>query len=277
MRSIFALIIVMLSLSLFAGQKETRCIKVKDIPDNLRAYDEGENLLYVIKYTWGIINTDVGEARISLSKGKFDNGTEYFHSTIYGYTYRFYDVFFRVRDLFESKFNTVNGRPYYFHRNIQEGRYRMKNYIWFNPDYSINASFERLQDPQRDTLLAGNECTFDLVSLFYFTRNIDFSQIPPGVEQPISFAIDGEINEVFYRMIGPEKKRVPGLGQCNTVKFAARAVAGKVFTGKEDLLIWVSDDKNRVPLMFETPIIVGSVTGRLKSYNNLKHPLTSIK
>lgn len=65
------------------------------------------------------------------------------------------------------------------------------------------------------------------------------------------------------------------MGQFRTLKFAARVVAGEVFSGKEELTIWVTDDRNRVPLMFETPIKVGSVVGRLSTFKNLKHPLTS--
>ena len=48
-----------------------------------------------------------------------------------------------------------------------------------------------------------------------------------------------------------------------------------MFTGKDDMFIWVTDDENKVPLLFESPIIVGRVQGRLTSYKNLKSPLTS--
>ncbi len=251
------------------------CAPVNNIPENERAFDDGERLVYVINYTWGVIKTDVGEAVVSLKRMSDDVYGDYFHSIITGYTYKFYEMFFKVKDLFESKFNTTNGRPFYFHRDISEGRYRMKNWYRFNPDYSINAKVHRLDQPAKDTLLKGRECTFDLVSLFYFSRNMDFSKILPGVEQPISFAIDDEIFELYYRYIGPEVKRVPGMGQFRTLKFAARVVVGEVFSGKEELIIWVSDDKNRIPLMFETPIIVGKITGRISSYKNLKHPLSS--
>ena len=54
-----------------------------------------------------------------------------------------------------------------------------------------------------------------------------------------------------------------------------KLVAGSVFTGKDDMFIWVTDDENKVPLLFESPIIVGRVQGRLVEYSNLKGPLTS--
>ena len=35
--------------------------------------------------------------------------------------------------------------------------------------------------------------------------------------------------------------------------------------------IWVSDDKNKVPLLIESPISVGSIKAVLKSYSGLRH------
>ena len=58
-------------------------------------------------------------------------------------------------------------------------------------------------------------------------------------------------------------------------KFAVRLVAGSVFTGKDEMSVWVTDDQNKVPVMFESPIIVGKVQGRLASFKNLTAPLTS--
>lgn len=273
MKLLFILILILFNSAAVAQSK--KCAAVLDIPEHIRAFDHGERLVYIINYTWGFVKTDVGEASVTLTRKRNQNYGEYFHSVIKGNTYRFYDVFFKVRDLFESKFSVINGRPFYFHRDVSEGKYTMINTYHFNPDYTINATVKRKDAPARDTLLKGRECTFDLVSLFYFSRNIDFSKIPAGKEQPISFAIDDDVFELYYRLIGPEVKRIQGLGQFNTLKFAARVVAGEVFTGEEEIIIWVSDDKNKIPLLFETPIIVGKVTGRLFLHENLKHPLTS--
>lgn len=267
------LISLLLALPVTGQQKD--CAPLVSVTEKNRAYKEGEKLVYVIKYTWGVFRTDVGEAVATLDRGYDVVNGDHFHSVITGYSYKFYDVFFRIKDIFESKFNTTNGRPFYFHRDISEGKYRMKNTYNFNPDYSINAKVKRKDEPEKVTILKGRECTFDLVSLFYYSRNIDFEKIPPGVDQPVSFAIDDEIFNLYYRYIGKEQKRVPGMGVHKTLKFAARVVSGEVFDGKEELTIWVSDDENKVPLYFETPIIVGRVSGRLSHYENLKFPLKS--
>ncbi len=275
MRYFLLSIILFISINFLKAQDEERpCITVRDVSDEQRAFASGEVLVYKINYSWGMVKTDVGEATAALERVNDSLFGDHFHATVEGHTYKFYDMFFRVRDFFESRFSTINGRPFYFHRNIAEGKYRMINHHYYNEDYTIDATVKRKSSAERDTLLVGRECTFDLVSLFYFARNIDFSTVEKGVEQPISFAIDDEVFELYYRYIGEEVKKIPELGRYKTLKFAARVVAGEVFTGEEELIIWVSNDNNKVPLMFETPIIVGKVNGRLHRYDNLKYPLS---
>lgn len=279
MRLLLTLLIFIFSFAHLDAQKKQKelspCVPVNNISESDRAYKDGEELVYKIQYMWGMIKSDVGEARATVVRKRDSVYGDHFHSIIKGESYKFYDLLFKVRDLFEAKFNTTNGRPYYFHRTIAEGKYRMLNTYYYNDDYSIRASVKRKEEPVVDTLLQARECTFDLVSLFYFVRNFDFSKTPVGKNQPISFAIDKELFNVYYRYEGKEVIKVPGMGHFNTLKFAARVVSGEVFSGEQELVLWVSDDKNKIPLLFETPIKVGKVMGRLTSFKELKFPLTS--
>ena len=64
---------------------------------------------------------------------------------------------------------------------------------------------------------------------------------------------------------------VPTKGKFKAMKFAAKVIAGEVFKGDTEMIIWVSDDLNRVPLLFESAIRVGKVYGRLDKWENLKY------
>ena len=87
--------------------------------------------------------------------------------------------------------------------------------------------------------------------------------------------LHNDIFNIYFRYIGKETVRVPGLGKFRSMKFAAKVVAGEVFTGEEELFVWVSDDYNRIPLLFQAPIIVGSVYGRLSAWENISYPFES--
>lgn len=240
--------------------------------DSSAPFMPGESLTYVMSYKWGSVNTDVGEAVTNLS---YSNGM--YHSIIKGYTYRVYDMFFKVREHFESKFTDLPIRPSYFYRDSQEGKYRMRNTFTFSRDTSksIGAIIQKYERTPKDTILTGTGETYDLVSLFYKVRSIDFDTVSVNIEQPISFAIDEEVYNFYYVYVGKQVKKIKGVGTFNTLLFRVKLVAGSVFTGEQEMLVWITDDKNKVPLLFESPIIVGTVYGKISKYKNLKYPLTS--
>jgi hypothetical protein len=268
------LTVLFLFVALSSYSQNKPCIPIRDVKFEDLAFKDGETLRYIINYTWGAVKTDVGDVNFSLEY--FGNsGDPYFHSKAIGRTFNFYDVFFKVRDFYEAKMYSKNLRPFYFHRSIYEGKYKMRNTIHFLPNNQIKAKIERKDDPPRDTLLYGRVCTFDVLSLFYFARNKDFQSDKIGVEQPISFVIDGNLYDLYYRYLGKEIKKVQGLGRFKTIKFAARTIAGEVFTGKEEVFLWVTDDDNKLPLIFESPVIIGRLSARLTDFSNIKYPLTS--
>ncbi len=260
LRNMFLTVILVLWGCAFSfGQKA-------DIP-----YVDGESLTYVVNYKWGAVDTDVGEAVTNLS---YKDGM--FHSVITGKTFKFYDMIFKVREHFESKFHEDPMRPHYFYRDTQEGKYRMRNTFHFNNETNrIDARIQKYERIPKDTVLQGSVHTFDIPALFYKVRLVDFDSVAMGVKQPISFVIDDDIYNFYFILLGREVKKIKGLGTFNTLKFAVKLVAGSVFTGKDDMFVWVTDDENKVPLLFESPIIVGRVQGRLVSYKNLKSPLKS--
>ena len=118
--------------------------------------------------------------------------------------------------------------------------------------------------------------TFDIPSLFFYARNMDFDAVEPGRKYPMTFAIDDDVYNVYFILYGRETIKVKGIGTVKTIKFAAKLLEGEVFKGEEDMMIWVTDDENRLPVYFEAPLLVGFATGRLTGYDGLKYPFTSL-
>lgn len=234
-------------------------------------FKDGESLTYVLSYTWGGVNTDVGEGVTTL---KYKDGV--YNAIVKGKTYRFYDFFFKVREHFESTFDEKTMRPLTFYRLSEEGKYRMVNdYKFDNETYQIHAYTKKKTYPPKDSILPGKPYTYDLITLYYVSRTLNFENISIDEKQPISFALDREIHDLYFIYKGKEVKKMKGVGTFKTLKFAVRVVAGEVFTGEDELFLWVSDDENKIPLWFESKILVGTVYGRLKKWSNLKYPLDS--
>ncbi|MBE6215493.1 MAG: DUF3108 domain-containing protein [Bacteroidales bacterium] len=256
----------------------TACIPVRTVKDEELAFAHGESASFILHYEWGAINSDVGHADVRLDSITF-NGRKAYKCTMHGRTTRLYDLFFKVREDFSSCFTRDGLVPLKFYRHSREGSYEAKNtylYDRTSPEHKIVADLYTSKRGQHSVEIPLTPCTFDLPTLFYFARNMDFDVIEPGKKYPMTFAIDDEVFNVYFILYGRETIKVRGLGTVRTIRFAAKLLEGEVFKGETDMMIWVTDDDNRLPVYFEAPLLVGTAKGRMSSYENLKHPFTSL-
>lgn len=254
------------------------CIPVKTVSDDSLAFVHGEEATFILHYEWGMLDSDVGSATVRLDSLTF-NGQKAYRCTMHGSTTRMYDFFFRVREDFQSWFTRDGLKPLKFFRHSQEGDYEAKNlyvYDWNAPEPVIRADLYTSKVGASNVDIPLNPCTFDLPTLFYYARNMDFDIIEPGRKYPMTFAIDEEVFNVYFILHGRETVKVPGIGTVRTIKFGAKLLEGEVFKGEADMIIWVSDDGNRLPVLFEAPLLIGTAKGRMTSYKNLKYPFTSL-
>ena len=258
--------------------KGTSCIPVRSLAEEDLAFKAGERMEFLLHYQWGKVNTDVGTAVVTLDTLTF-NGEKAFLCSANGRTTKMFDYFFKVREDFKSWFTCDGLVPLKFTRDTYEGGYVAKNSYYYNrygSEHSIIADIYSSKKGNRFMELPLTRCTFDLPALFFFARNMNFDVIEPGKKYPMTFAIDDDVYNVYFILHGRETLKIKGLGTIKTIKFAAKLLEGEVFKGEEDMLIWVTDDENRLPVFFEAPLLVGVATGRLTGCSGLKHPFTSM-
>lgn len=258
--------------------KGTSCVPVRTVHEEDLAFQAGESMDFILHYKWGMINTDVGIATVSLDSLTF-NGHEAFCCTVKGKTTRMFDRFFRVREDFRSWFTRDGLRPLKFTRDTYEGGYEARNtylYEWDAAEPHIVADLYTSKRGQSSMELPLTPCTYDLPALFFFARNMDIDNVEPGRRYPMTFAIDDDVYNVYFILYGRETIKVKGLGTVKTIKFAAKLLEGEVFKGEEDMMIWISDDENRIPVYFEAPLLVGVAAGRMSDCDGLKHPFESL-
>lgn len=261
-----------------SGLNGTACVPVRTTDEDSLAFQAGEAMKFILHYRWGSINTDVGTATVSLDSLDF-NGHPSFLCTVYGKTTKFFDLLFKVREDFRSWFTRDGLKPLKFTRDTYEGGYEARNtylYDWNPVAPRIEADVYTSSRGQKSMELPLTPCTYDLPALFFFARNMDIESVEPGRRYPMTFAIDDDIYNVYFILYGKETIKVKGLGTVNTIKFAAKLLEGEVFKGEEDMMIWISDDENRLPVYFEAPLRVGVASGRMSGYSGLKHPFDAL-
>lgn len=235
-----------------------------DVRNN--SFNAGEFLSFKVFYTVAGMYVGAGEATFNTSLEKFNNRPVY-HIVGEGKTYNFYDNFFKVRDRYETYIDTLSLQPYKFIRNIYEGGYKKYENVTFNKVTNTAVT--------NDGVFKIPACVQDVISAIYFARNIEFDNYKPGDRIPFTLFLDKELFGMYVRYLGKETIKTK-YGKFKAIKFKPLLIKGTIFEGGEKMTVWISDDKNKIPVRIESPISVGSVKVDMMTYKNLRHPLTSL-
>lgn len=241
--------------------------KPKELPDaKNEAFKEGEILTYRLHY--GII--DAGVAVLEVKPEVMDvAGRKVYHIVGNGYSKGSFDWFFRVRDRYETYMDKDAMLPWMFVRRVNEGGYII------NEDYKFNHYTNKV-DVGREDKVDVPQGTQDMISAFYAARNLDLSNAKEGDVFTINSIVDKELFPLKIRYVGKEKIDCD-LGTFNCVKFRPIVQKGRVFKKEEDLNVWITDDKNHVPLRAQAKLVIGSVKLDIVSAKNLANPTSEVK
>jgi hypothetical protein len=239
------------------------------------AFKGGELVKYHAYYNWGFIWLNAGEVSFSVDDIKVEDQSAY-HLKAHGATNKSYDFLFKVRDTFETKVDTLYLEPFEFKRITNEGSYSADYLYRFDRDKRlINAQIQKEEEARRDTVLAWKDCSFDLLTMVYKARNIDYSQYEVNEKIPISMVVDGEIHDIYIRYLGKENIKNRDGRRFRCLKFSPLLVEGTIFKSGEDMTVWVTDDANRIPIVVEAKILIGSVKAVFVDAVNTRHPFSA--
>ncbi len=230
-------------------------------PNN--AFTLNEVLEYRVHY--GFINAGIARMQIMPEPKEFA-GRKAYHAVGIGYTTGLLDLFFKVRDRYESYIDMESLLPLHFIRRVNEGGYIINQDVTFD-------HHKRTATSQKATIEVP-ENIHDLISAYYFARNMNFDTARIGTVYPLYAYLDDEVFDLKLKYLGKERINVTA-GTFNCLKFTPVVLQGRVFKEEDDMILWISDDRNRIVIRAEAEILVGSVKMDLKHYSGLANPLTS--
>jgi len=177
---------------------------------------------------------------------------------------------FKVEDHYESHFDKNTGRPYKFVRNINEGGYTKNRIVEF--DYMQNKALVNDLKENTNSTVDINQNIQDLVSAYYYLRdNYDTETIQVGGIVELNIFFDNEIFLFKLKYLGRETIHTK-FGKIKCIKFRPYVMAGRVFKEEESLTLWVTSDKNKIPMKIKADLRVGSLRADLEALKGLKHP-----
>ncbi|HEX4886962.1 MAG TPA: DUF3108 domain-containing protein [Luteibaculaceae bacterium] len=242
-----------------------------DSPSQLRrikydAFKPGEEVAYVLHY--GPINAGTAILKVeSTEKQAFGQSLLRIIGT--GQTNGAFNWFFKVRDRYESYIDAHGVYPWMFYRRVDEGGYKIaQDYVFYqHRNYVNNGAGKKFETP---------DYAQDMLSAFYYARTFDMRNAKPGDILSVTTFIDDEVWTQKIKYVGRENVSIR-TGTYRCLKFVPVVQRGRIFKDEGDLVVYISDDDNKILVLAKAEVLVGSIKMELTSAKGLAHPVAKIK
>ncbi|MBD5299669.1 MAG: DUF3108 domain-containing protein [Bacteroides sp.] len=225
---------------------------------------QDESLNYVISYKWGLIHKDAGEATLKLR-----NKGDRYVLTLTGKTKPWADKFFQVRDTLVGNVLKEGFKPLSYTKIAHEDgsysrdditySYSGANVSGHSKKYRLNKKGVKRESQQE---LSATGATFDMLSVFYFLRTINYEELTSGKPIEASIFSGSKVETLTIRYVGKENLKLRNKSEREAYHIKFRFTSEGQKKSSDDLDAWISTDSSHIPLQ-----IVGSLpVGQVKCY-----------
>lgn len=241
-------------------------------------YHPGEELRYSVSYRARFFpNTEVATVTVRTSDETFE-GREVRKVVGHGKTLPTYRLFFTLDDYYTLRIDPATLRTLEYESDVREGSYTFRSrfdYDWER--MRVDTRWAKREEPEQRKTMPLTRESMDAVSLFFNMRSASTDQFREGEQRTLQMVLEDTIRYLNYRFVGREEKKIRTMGKFRTLKFACQigTSEGYSFTDGDEFFIWISDDRNKIPLWLESPIRIGSICAYITETKGLKYPLES--
>ncbi len=223
------------------------------------AFKGGEKIQYKVKY--GIING--GKATLAINIVPY--GYSYiYHIKALARTTGTVGTMFTIRDVYESFVEIHSGYPIKSVRNIYEHKYTSYNEVLFFRDSNYVESLKKGRHKVPSNVL-------DVLSAFYYARRYLFDNgVKKGKIITLNTFFDNELFPIKLKFKGKEKVKTK-FGKITCLKFIPLLGKKSPFKKEDDMKIWVTADKNFIPVKIRIKLPIGKLKCDIIDFINIKN------
>jgi hypothetical protein len=233
------------------------------------AFSNGEELTFKVKYLF----FNAAEAKMVTSPDVHQvNNRPAYKIDVYGKTLSIFKIF-KVKDNWGTYLDTAKLIPHQSYRHIEEGNYRKHEVVDF--DHSKKKANVKLFDRENKTVMETQSYDIppnvqDMVSGFYQLRTMDLSKVKHGEVVNIQGFFDKKIYNLKLIFEGKEAVST-NIGSFNTFKFSPIMPENKLFSGDNPIKVWITDDKNKIPVKIKANLVVGALDMEITEARGLRN------
>ncbi len=238
------------------------------------AFNPNEQLTFQVYYNWNFVWVKAGYVHFAAKETTYAGKPSYLFKAT-GRTHKSYDPFYKVRDTYQSYVDRETLKPHKFLRKTNQGGYTTYEEIRFDQDAgTITSKKGRTKEKARQMDFSFNEnCMHDIVSILYYLRNIDITGLKKGDKVPINIFFEEKEYDLYVKYLGTETVKVKKKGKFKCHKFSPLLIAGDIFKENNKMIVYVTADDNKLPVLIESPIRVGTIKAVIAHTENLKYDM----
>jgi hypothetical protein len=271
-KTFFLLVFVVGSMLLFLTSGKEDSIEVRNT-----VFKAGELVNYDIYYNWGFIWINAGKCNFSVGEVNYKKKPAY-KFYVAGSSITTFDKFYKVRDTLMSIADQESLLPYYYKRVTHEDTYWAQDEYFFTETghkTSLITDCRRRKGKRNIDTLSFNHTVTDLITVIYRVRNLPFDKMQINEKHPFSIVYDDDDKafNLSFRYVGKGNVELRNGREYRCIMLRPVLITGGMFKDQDGMTIYLSDDANRIPIMIESKIRVGSVKAMLNKAQNTLYPL----
>ena len=225
-----------------------------------KAFTVGEFLLFNIKYGF----MKAGEAVMEIPELDEINNRECYKIQIGVNSVGLFSLFYRVEDRYETCLDVQGIFPWRFEQHIREGSYRR----------DVEAEFDQVNHIARTD--QGEypipPYVHDVVSSLYYVRTLDFKNARPGEKLRLYQFYKDTTYALDVKFLGRQTIKVKA-GKFRCIIVEPLVQGGGLFRRSGRIIIWMTDDDQKIPIKVRTKVPVGSIRAELRAYGGVSEPI----
>lgn len=220
-----------------------------------------EILKYVVQYKWGMVQKNAATATITLR-----NNPQNYPIRLTAATLPWADKLFPLRDTLSTTISKATFRPVNYTKVTHEnGKYRKDiiNYTYVGNHVYGQCTRAKAAEGGRPTVskksFSSTGPTYDMVSIFYFVRALNFDKLNGGKIVKASLFSGSGVESIKIKNVGIQNTKLPNgkSYRCYHLQLTFTSQSGK--TASAPLDVWVTTDKAHTPVKMVGKLPIGQV------------------
>lgn len=237
-----------------------------------RAFASGEEIQYDLYFNFGIVNARAGSGSLSVTDANY-RGQNAYKTVMMLNTSGLAGALYTVQDTLTS-YVDKDLRPLLFTKDALEGKdysVERQSYTYKEDGIDIRTIRHWNGEERFDEVITTEDCTYDYLSVLSYVRNFDFSSMVPGDRQYIRFITGKRPVNMYVNYHGVANVKAND-GKTYEVINITMTILDDAFTDQKDALkASLTNDLNRIPVVIDTSLKIGSVKAVLRSVTGVRN------